>query len=150
MKPRLDPLTNRAAAFASRVQDTGLTAALIRDVVLAFYAKLRQDEVLGPLFENAIGADWNGHIERIIQFWLTATRLERGYDGSRFMPAHLKHGAIRVDHLPRWLELFEQTLQARCSPPQADALRDIAVRMAENIELGLRKRERLQDGASPE
>lgn len=132
---------NRLSAFASHASEAGLTKALIEDVITAFYAKVRLDEVLGPLFEDAIGADWDGHIARIIQFWLTATRLDRGYDGRRFMPVHLKHNAIRVAHIPRWLNLFEQTLRERCTPPQANALLDIAVRMAENIELGLRKRD---------
>jgi hemoglobin len=130
-----------AGAFQSRALEAGLTRPLVRDVVLGFYAKVRQDEVLGPLFEAAIGATWDAHIERIVQFWLTATRLERSYDGGAFMRAHMRHRSIRVDHIPRWLELFEATLAQRCSPPQAAALLDIAVRMAENIEIGLKRRD---------
>jgi hemoglobin len=131
-----------AGAFQSRAVETGLTGPLVRDIVLRFYAKARRDAVLGPLFETAIGADWDAHIERIVSFWLTATRLERSYDGGEFMRAHLKHRSIRVDHIPRWLALFDATLAASCSTAQADALRDIAVRMAENIELGLARRDR--------
>jgi hemoglobin len=131
-----------AGAFQSRAVEAGITKPLVREVVLSFYAKVRRDEVLGPLFEQAIGADWDAHIERIVRFWLTATRLERSYDGSEFMRAHIKHQSIRQEHIARWLALFDQTLAERCSPPQAAALRDIAMRMAENIEIGLRRRER--------
>jgi hemoglobin len=128
--------------FQSRAVESGITTPMVRDVVLRFYATVRRDAVLGPLFEHAIGADWDAHIERIVRFWLTATRLERSYDGSEFMRAHVKHRAIKVEHIPRWLALFEATLAERCSPPQAAALLDIAVRMAENIEIGLERRER--------
>jgi hypothetical protein len=42
--------------------------------MMSFYHKVRQDPELGPVFTDAIGNDWDSHIERIIQFWLTATR----------------------------------------------------------------------------
>ena len=129
-----------AGAFQSRALESGVTKALVRDVVLSFYAKVRGDAILGPLFEDAIGAEWDVHIERIVRFWLTATRLERSYDGSEFMRAHMKHPSIQVEHIPRWLTLFKTTLVERCSAPQADALLDIAMRMAENIEVGLKRR----------
>ena len=128
-------------AFQSRAIESGITEPLVRDVVLSFYAKVRHDAVLGPLFAAAIGADWDVHIERIVRFWLTATRLERSYEGSTFMRAHLQHGSIRLEHIPQWLGLWEATLAERCEPPQAAALRDIAVRMMENIEIGLRRRD---------
>jgi hemoglobin len=136
------PLTNASEAFRSRAAETGITKQLIQNVVLAFYDKVRKDAVLGPIFLDAIGDDWDAHIERIMSFWLTATRLDRGYDGRRFMPAHLKHRSIRPRHLGRWLTLFHETLDEQCSPQQAAALIDIAKRMAENIGLGLAKRDR--------
>ncbi|HLH92196.1 MAG TPA: group III truncated hemoglobin [Xanthobacteraceae bacterium] len=132
---------NAPVAFQSRALEAGLTAPLLRDVVQRFYAKVREDEILGPIFEAAIGADWDAHMERINRFWLTATRLERSYEGGTFMRAHLKHRSIRAEHIPRWLRLFEETLAERCSPPQAAALLDIAVRMAENVRIGLGRRE---------
>jgi hemoglobin len=132
---------NATEQFRYRADEAGITPQLIESVVVAFYGKVRVDPVLGPIFENAIGADWDAHIKRIISFWLTATRLARGYEGRRFMPAHLQHRSIHADHLPRWLALFRQTLEERCSPLQATVLADIAERMAENIELGLNRRE---------
>ena len=83
--------------------------------MMSFYHKVRQDPELGPVFTDAIGNDWDSHIERIIQFWLTATRLGRGYDGRNFMPAHLRNPSIRASLLPRWLELFRETTAEHCS-----------------------------------
>jgi hemoglobin len=55
--------------------------------------------VLGPVFAEAIGNDWAPHIEKINQFWLTATRLT-GYESARFLPAHMQHFSIRADQIP--------------------------------------------------
>ena len=109
-----------------RALECGLTRGLIRDLMFAFYGKVRSDALLVPIFTRAIGTDWDAHIERIISFWLTATRLGRGYDGTRFMSAHLQHSSIHAEDLPRWLALFRQTIGERCSPEQAAVLVDIA------------------------
>ena len=65
---------NTALPFQNRAKESGLTVQLVRKVVIRFYDQIRRDGVLGPIFEAAIGSHWDEHIERIIQFWLTATR----------------------------------------------------------------------------
>jgi hemoglobin len=102
---------------------------------LSFYEKVRHDPVLGPVFAEAIGGDWTPHIERIVLFWLTATGLQRGYEGRNFMPAHLRHASVRAELLPRWLELFRQTTVEHCAPEPARALVGIAERMAQTLEI---------------
>jgi hemoglobin len=119
----------------------GLTESLVRKVVLSFYEKVRRDSVLAPVFAEAIGDHWDPHLERIVLFWLTATRLGRGYQGRNFMPAHLRNRSIRANQLPRWLELFRATAAEHCSPQAASALVDIAERMAETLEIGLARRD---------
>lgn len=130
-----------SAPFEHRAVDAGLTEALVRKVIISFYDKVRTDAVLGPVFAEAIGDDWDPHIERIILFWLTASRLGRGYSAQRFMPAHLRNRSIRADQLPRWLELFRNTAAEQCSPQIASALIDIAERMAETLKISLARRD---------
>src|SRR5665213_404072 len=131
---------NTALPFQDRTKESGLTSELVRQVVVLFYDKVRCDAVLGPVFETAIGNHWDTHIEGVIQFWLTATRLGRGYNGRNFMPAHLKHRSIQAGQIPRWLALFRETATDQCSPRGAAVLIDIAERMVETLELGLSKR----------
>jgi len=131
---------NTALPFQYRAKESGLTVELVRRVVVLFYDKVRRDAVLGPIFETALGSDWDAHIDRIIQFWVTATRLGRGYSGRNFMPAHLKHRSIEADQIPRWLVLFRETATEQCCLKSATVLIDIAQRMAETLELGLNKR----------
>jgi hemoglobin len=132
---------NTSAPFEYHAAAAGLSEPLVRKVILSFYEKVRRDAVLGPVFAEAIGNDWDSHLERIILFWLTATRLGRGYDGRNFMPAHLRNRSIRGDQLPRWLELFRDTAAEQCSLEAASVLVDIAERMAETLEIGLARRD---------
>lgn len=143
-------------AFEPHALESGVTKQLVRDVIRTFYGKIRNDVVLGPLFVSAIGTEWDTHIERIVRFWLTATRLERSYNGREFMRAHLKHQSIRLEHISRWLSIFQNTLAEHCSAAQLEALLDIALRMADNIALGIERRDRckatgeIQDAARRE
>jgi hemoglobin len=132
---------NTSAPFEYHAAAAGLSEPLVRKVILSFYEKVRRDAVLGPVFAEAIGNDWDSHLERIILFWLTATRLGRGYDGRNFMPAHLRNRSIRADQLSRWLELFRDTAAEQCSLEAASVLVDIAERMAETLEIGLARRD---------
>jgi hemoglobin len=114
----------------------------LRHVMQAFYKDVRSDEVRGPVFVHAIGdGDWSAHIDRVVNFWATATRLGAGYHGRDFMPAHLNHPQIRAEHTDRWLEVFEKTLSATCDERQAQALRQIAMAMIENLRIGLQRRD---------
>lgn len=128
-------------AYTHRARAAGLTEPLIRHVIDAFYAKVRRDAALGPVFDAIIKDHWPAHIERICAFWLTATRLGSGYEGRAFMPAHLRHVSIRPELLPQWLVLFRQTARDLCPRPAADVLIDIAERMAESIRIGLAQRD---------
>jgi hemoglobin len=132
---------NTSAPFEHRAAAVGLTEPLVRKVVMSFYEKVRRDTILGPVFAEAIGDDWDPHIERIMMFWLTATRLSRSYDGRNFMPVHLRNRSIRADQLPRWLELFRETAVEQCTAQAASVLIDIAERMAETLAISLGRRD---------
>jgi hemoglobin len=132
---------DRASGRYEHRSDDGLTAAVIRRVVEAFYAKARQDDVLGPVF-NGLVEDWDAHIEKVGAFWLYATRLDGTYNSRDFMPAHLRHAQIEASLLPRWLVLFRRTATEICTPGAAEILIDIAERMAASIEMSLARRPR--------
>jgi len=132
-----------AAAYQNDAAKVGISDADIRRLIPAFYANVRRDPVLGPVFDGIIGDNWPAHIDTVCSFWLSATRLERRYDGRNFTPAHVKHSAIRADLLPRWLTIFRRTAIEICTRRQADALIGIAERMAGSLAISLRKRDRL-------
>jgi hemoglobin len=133
--------TGVTPAYEHRAADIGITEADIRQLIHAFYAKVRCDWILGPVFEGVIGDNWATHIETVCSFWFYVTRLDRHYNAQNFMPAHLRRPTIRAELLPRWLALFRDTACELCAPTQADALIDIARRMADTLEISLNKRD---------
>jgi len=125
--------------------DAGITVPVVRGVIVAFYAKVRRDPVLGPVFENIVGDHWDAHVEKVCSFWFYVTRLDRSYNARDFMPAHVKHPTIQTALLPIWLRLFRQTAKELCTADVADALIDIAERMAVSIEMSLTRRDSGED-----
>lgn len=101
----------------------------VRTVVDDFYGKVRQDKLLGPVFENAIGDNWDHHLDKMYRFWQTVL-LDDGktYFGNPFM----KHAPLPIDrdHFERWLALWEETLQQYFVGPLADAALLQAEKMA--------------------
>jgi hemoglobin len=128
-------------SFQYRAKDVDLTEGLLREIIFAFYEKVRRDAMLGPIFQEALGDDWGPHIENICLFWFTATRIGSGYKAGNFMPAHMKHASIRNEQISRWLYLFQETVTERCTPAAASVILDIAERMAESIRVGLSHRD---------
>ena len=82
-------------------------------LVRAFYAKVRKDEVLGPIFNNTI-TDWESHLELLTNFWETQLFLKRLYHGNP-VTAHQKvdekmNHSITSEHFGLWLNLWFQTI----------------------------------------
>jgi hemoglobin len=140
--------TRITSGYEHRAAEVGITEVDIRELIPAFYAKVRCDSILGSVFERIIGGNWPTHIETVCSFWLYVTRLDRHYNAQNFMHAHLRQPIIRAELLPRWLALFRDTACELCAPAKADALTDIARRMADTLEISLNKRDARAGAAS--
>jgi len=78
-----------------------------------FYARVRQDPALGPIFDGVAQVDWPTHLPKIGRFWSGLLLGTNTYQGQP-MRAHFELAQktpIRPDHFDQWLLLFEQTLQ---------------------------------------
>jgi hemoglobin len=101
-----------------------------------FYAAVRQDETIGPLFNSAI-ADWPEHLGKLGAFWSSVMLTSGRYKGSP-MAAHLRHATEIQPHMfGRWLELWSETARDQLSPNAAEAVIAKADRIAESLKLGL-------------
>ncbi|AMN44972.1 group III truncated hemoglobin [Rhodoplanes sp. Z2-YC6860] len=124
----------RARITAEIVARTGITEAMIERLVRGFYAKVRQDAVLAPIFDARI-RDWEPHLEQMFAFWSSVALMSGRYHGSPMA----KHMPLPIDagHFDRWLALFEETAREIC-PPEAQAhFIERARRIAESLELGI-------------
>jgi hemoglobin len=113
--------------IGTRMHPTGrliprsLDEALVREVVVSFYAKAREDDVIGPVFNRVVAAeDWPAHLDTITDFW-SSMLLGTGRYMGRPMPKHFAIAELDDAHFARWLRLFRETAEALC-PPEAAAL----------------------------
>ncbi len=125
----------RRAAFTAQIQaETGIDEAMIERLVHGFYARVRKDELIGPVFEAKI-TNWAPHLERMCAFWSSVALMTGRYHGQP-MQAHLPL-PVEAKHFDRWLALFETTARELCPPPAADRFLMLARRVAESLELGI-------------
>jgi hemoglobin len=122
----------------------GITEQSLTALVERFYARVREDAALGPVFNDAID-DWPEHLERLQAFWSSVMLTSGRYKGQP-LPAHLKHeAAITPTLFQRWLTLWGETTNELMAPAAAAALQEKAGRIAQSLSFGIEdQRERLR------
>jgi hemoglobin len=108
----------------------------IRRLVDGFYAKVRADPQLAPIFSRAIPGDWGPHLATMCDFWSSVMLTSGRYKGNP-MAAHLRLEGMEPRLFDRWLELFGETCVELFDESLAEALRSKAVRIAESLKLAL-------------
>ena len=104
------------SATGNTLTDDGAdpSACCTEDEVLAlvhrFYARVRQDAELAPIFEHHIH-DWDAHLANMVDFWSATLRGTRRFRGAP-MGKHMALPGLKPALFRRWLELFGQTTTA--------------------------------------
>jgi hemoglobin len=124
----------REAITAEIAERTGITETMIERLVRGFYAKVRTDAVLAPIFEARI-RDWEPHLKQMFAFWSSVALMTGRYHGTPMV----KHMPLPVDadHFDRGLDLFEATARQICPPQAAAHFIERARRIAASLELGI-------------
>lgn len=105
-------------------------------LVPAFYDRVRADQILGPIFNQAID-DWPLHLEKLKAFW-SSVMLGTGRYKGQPMVAHVRHEPhMTADNFGRWLALWRQTSGDILAPDVAAAFQEKADRIAESLQLGI-------------
>lgn len=113
-----------------------MTEDSLRQLVERFYARVRDDDLIGPLF-NATVHDWPEHLEKLTAFWSSVMLTSGRYKGNP-MAAHLRHASqIEPAMFERWLALWKGTARELLGPDAAAAIIAKAERIAESLQLGL-------------
>ncbi len=124
-----DPAQSSEATGNSAIDES-----LIMQLLRAFYARVRVDPLIGPIF-NARIQEWEHHLVRIGDFW-SAVMLRTGRYQGQPMRLHLPL-PIDATHFDRWLELFETTARERCSPAVAEQFIQRARMIGRSLEMGV-------------
>ncbi len=109
-------------------------------LVRTFYAKIRKEETLGPIF-NGIVEDWEEHLEKLTDFWESSLLFARKYYGNPML-AHISvdekmDNTVEMAHFGIWLNLWYQTLDEYFEGEVAERARANARRMSTNLFLKL-------------
>lgn len=110
------------------------TETEIHALVHAFYAAVRHDADLGPIFDAHV-ADWDRHLARMVDFWSSVLLGTARYRGTP-MPLHCALPDLRPELFQRWLAIFRDTtreLGNAAMQAQADVL---AQRIARSLWFG--------------
>lgn len=114
----------------------GVTEEMIADLVHAFYAKVRKDAVLGPIFNSAIGDGWDAHLAKLCDFWSSVLLMTGRFKGAP-MSVHVGLPDIGRAHFARWLHIFERTARDVCPPAAAALFIAKAEMIAQSMQFGI-------------
>lgn len=128
--PMSAPPANESADNQVTVFEVVGGRAALLEFLRHFYADVRQDSVIGPIFNRQIH-DWPAHLEKIADFWALQTGGPSGYRGG-FGAAHLRLG-LEEAHFRRWLMLWELNCKSRLEPAAAAWLIARAHELAGNL-----------------
>jgi hemoglobin len=87
----------------------------VNQLVNAFYAKIRKDELLGPIFNKHIPDEhWPAHLDKLTDFWETNLFGIPKFKGNptakhRNVDADMNH-SIEQTHFGKWLQLWFETI----------------------------------------
>jgi len=114
----------------------GVTEPMIHQLVHGFYAGIRKDPALGPIFNRIIGDRWDVHLARMCDFWSSVMLMTGRFKGAP-MAAHARIPEIRPTHFARWLHLFKVAAEDLCPPEAAKLFVSKSEIIAQSLQLGV-------------
>lgn len=116
--------------------EAAITEENITTMVHEFYARVREHEIIGPVFNDRLEGRWDFHLESMVNFWSNVLLRTGRYFGNPLMK-HRNVSAMRREHFADWLDLFRETLDDIYEPEVADVIHLAAQRMAGGLTHGL-------------
>ncbi len=110
------------------------TEAEAAELVTTFYARVRDDAVLGPIFERHV-ADWSQHMPKMIAFWSAALCGSKNYRGNP-MVAHRALPDLSQSLFERWLDLFQESASELPNRAMAERAVELSQRIAQSLWYG--------------
>lgn len=112
-----------------------LTRDDLRHLVHAFYADVRRDPLLAPVFDAAIGDHWDTHLGRMVEFWSTMMLDTRTFSGSVYT-THMQLKGVEPEHFARWMTLWYRHTAVGFQTAARERLREVAGMIGRSLFLG--------------
>lgn len=100
-------------------------------LVNSFYDRVRQDNIIGHIFQEIIGNDWSHHLPIMYRFWETVLLDAASYSGNA-VQKHIavdKRMPLQQMHYDRWLLLWQQTIDSLFNGDVAETAKKRATTM---------------------
>ncbi len=84
----------------------------IKLLVDSFYDQVKEDQIIGYIFNEVMEVDWEDHLPRIYSFWETILLNKASFKGNpmlKHIPISRKTQLIE-EHFNQWLKLWEETV----------------------------------------
>lgn len=81
-------------------------------LVNSFYDKVKENKVIGPIFNDVAKINWDEHLPKMYSFWASILLGEHSFNGNP-MKVHINLGRITTMseiEFNEWLILFNETL----------------------------------------
>lgn len=108
------------------------TRADVERLVDTFYDRIREDDLLGPIFNDVARVDWARHLPKMYAFWDAMLFGSHGFEGNP-LAVHValaRRVPIGMREFSRWLELFYANIDSLFAGPRALVAKDRATRIA--------------------
>ena len=104
----------------------------ITQLVHSFYGDVRQDPLLGPVFDKALQGKWNHHLQRLVDFWSTVALGTRSFKGD-VLGKHMALEGVTPAHFAAWVGLWQLHTNRLLAPDVAHELQVAAHGVARNL-----------------
>ena len=105
-----------------------------------FYAKVKADTLIGPIFTDKAKVNWDRHLPMMYDFWENALFYSGGYFGNP-IATHKRLNRmfpLLPDHFQRWRELFLETLDEHFSGEKASLARQKAMSISALLQIKIK------------
>jgi len=103
-------------------------------MVHKFYANIRQDALLGPIFDAHVD-NWDVHLATMVNFWESLLLGAASFKGNP-MPKHAVIPELSAELFERWLALFQKTNEDIGNVELTATAQEFASRIARRLWFG--------------
>ncbi|MEZ5915739.1 MAG: group III truncated hemoglobin [Parvularculaceae bacterium] len=127
----------RRAQLQLDAASIGIDEAFISLMVDEFYTRVRENPLIGPIFDDAIGDNWTAHLAKMKLFWASVA-LNAGLYSGKPMDAHRRLEGVQPWQFNIWQALFRATLDDIAPTPAVKLyFVERAERIAQSLQLGM-------------
>jgi hemoglobin len=104
----------------------------IEQLINRFYEKVRQDEIIGYIFNDVAKVDWPGHLPVMYNFWESVLFYTAVYNGNPML-LHIQLNnktPLTAHHFKQWLLLFNSTVDELFTGEKAELAKQRAASIA--------------------